>query len=51
MIICSFPLMNEETYTKKYLMKKIYENDTITKAKWMLLGLPIFIGDTIKKKI
>ena len=35
----------------KVEMKKIYENDTITKVKWMLLGLPIFIGDTIKKKI
>lgn len=47
----SFPLMNEESYAKKWIMKQLYENDSLTKIKWTIFGLPIFLGDIIRKKI
>ena len=43
--------MKEESYAKKWIMKQLNENDSITKIKWTIFGLPIFLGDIIRKKI
>ena len=42
--------MKEESYAKKWIMKQLYENDSLTKIKWTIFGLPIFLEDIIRKK-
>lgn len=43
--------MNEGSYAKKWIMKQLYENDSLTKIKWTIFGFAIFLGDVIRKKI